>query len=54
MIKAIIKPNLLKRNKELLIGFLNQNAGKMPRTALRYSIEKLSVKEKEHFMGMKR
>lgn len=43
-----------KRNKELLIGFLNQHAGRMPRTALRYSIEKLSVKEKKYFMGLKR
>lgn len=43
-----------KRNKSVLISFLKKNAAKMPRTMLRYSIEKMSVQEKQKFMNMKR
>ncbi len=38
---------------EKLIEFLNENASKMPRTMLRYSIEKLPVKLKQKYMNMK-
>lgn len=43
-----------KRNKSVLVSFLEKNAVKMPRTMLRYSIEKMSVQEKQKFMNMKR
>lgn len=38
---------------EELIKFLEKYAAKMPRVMLRYSIEKLSKSQKEHFMKMK-
>lgn len=37
-------------DEQLLIAFLEQNYKTMPRTALRYAIEKLSVEQKTHFM----
>ncbi|MDR2883849.1 MAG: DNA alkylation repair protein [Deferribacteraceae bacterium] len=40
-----------KMDKTVLIAFLDEYAGKMPRTALRYSIEKLSDEEPRHYMG---
>jgi len=43
-----------KRNKSVLITFLEKNSGKMPRTMLRYSIEKMSTQEKQKYMNMKR
>ncbi|MDR2709394.1 MAG: DNA alkylation repair protein [Elusimicrobiota bacterium] len=39
-----------KRNKNTLINFLEAHYKKMPRTALRYSLEKLSKAEKEKYM----
>ena len=39
-----------KRSPDLLRGFLNQHATTMPRTMLRYSIEKMSRKEREHWL----
>jgi 3-methyladenine DNA glycosylase AlkD len=39
-----------KRDKNALVKFLNRHAHIMPRTMLRYSIEKFSPKEREHFM----
>ena len=41
------------KNKSALIQFLEKYAGIMPRTMLRYSIEKLSAAEKERYMKMK-
>lgn len=43
-----------KRSIDSLIGFLDQYADIMPRTMLRYSIEKLSPEERKHYMEMKR
>ncbi|MDR1952462.1 MAG: DNA alkylation repair protein [Elusimicrobiota bacterium] len=39
-----------KRNKEILYCFLDKFHKKMPRTMLRYSIEKLSDKERKQYM----
>ncbi|MCC8171910.1 MAG: DNA alkylation repair protein [Parabacteroides sp.] len=43
-----------KRNKETLVGFLERNATRMPRTALRYAIEHFSPEERKHFMEKKK
>ncbi len=42
------------KDKKKLIGFLDKYAATMPRTLLRYSIEKLDKKQKEHYMGLKK
>lgn len=39
-----------KRDKDLLVQFLEKNAKKMPRTMLRYSIEKFTDEERKEFM----
>ncbi|MDD4151023.1 MAG: DNA alkylation repair protein [Candidatus Gracilibacteria bacterium] len=39
-----------KRDKQILINFLDKHSKNMPRTMLRYSIEKLSKEEKELYM----
>lgn len=39
-----------KINKNIIIDFLDKNCKKMPRIMLRYSIERLSDKEKEFYM----
>ncbi|NVK03565.1 MAG: DNA alkylation repair protein [Flavobacteriia bacterium] len=41
------------RNEDLLRQFLEHHAHHMPRTALRYSIEKLDKKERQHWMTAK-
>jgi len=42
-----------KDPKKLLL-FLDRHAATMPRTLLRYAIEKLTKKQREHYMGMKK
>jgi 3-methyladenine DNA glycosylase AlkD len=42
-----------KRDVKKLLVFLDKYAATMPRTMLRYSIEHLDKKQKEHYMGMK-
>ena len=42
-----------KRNEDLLLSFLDDNAAQMPRTMLRYSIEKLSPAKKQRYMSMR-
>jgi 3-methyladenine DNA glycosylase AlkD len=42
------------KDRKKLIGFLDTHAATMPRTLLRYSIEKLDKKQKEYYMGMKK
>jgi 3-methyladenine DNA glycosylase AlkD len=39
-----------KMNEKVLIDFLKKNHKKMPRTMLRYSIERLTKKQKKFFM----
>lgn len=39
-----------KRNKNKLVSFLDKNSMKMPRTMLRYSIEKLTAEERIKYM----
>lgn len=40
-----------KRDQNVLENFLNKYAGNMPRTMLRYSIEKLDNEKRTYFMG---
>ena len=42
------------KDRKKLLSFLETHAATMPRTALRYSIEKLDKKQREHYLGMKR
>jgi 3-methyladenine DNA glycosylase AlkD len=42
-----------KRNKDLLLKFLDRYAATMPRTMLRYAIEHLSKQEKEKYLNLK-
>ena len=39
-----------KRDKDLLLQFLDKHAREMPRTMLRYSIEKLTDEERKYYM----
>ena len=43
-----------KRNIDVLRTFLNTHAHKMPRTALRYAIEKLSTEERQSYLSIKK
>ncbi len=40
------------KDKKRLLSFLDKHAATMPRTLLRYSIEKLDKKQKEHYMNL--
>ena len=40
-----------KKDKLLLIEFLDNHAESMPKTMLRYAIEKLDKKEKQHYLS---
>ncbi|KAA6325416.1 hypothetical protein EZS27_025371 [termite gut metagenome] len=42
-----------KKDKELLVQFLDKHAAVMPRTMLRYSIEKMDEEERKHYMNFK-
>jgi len=41
-------------DRKRLLNFLDKYAATMPRTLLRYSIEKLDKKEREYYMGLKK
>lgn len=40
-----------KRDEKMLTDFLDKHSKKMPRTMLRYAIEKLSPEQRAHYMG---
>ncbi len=42
-----------KRDPQRLITFLDRHAATMPRTTLRYAIEKLSVKQRDYYLKLK-
>lgn len=42
-----------KRHEPLLLSYLDQNAPRMPRTALRYAIERLSPEARRHYLAAK-
>jgi 3-methyladenine DNA glycosylase AlkD len=42
------------KDKKKLVAFLDKYAATMPRTLLRYSIEQLDKKQKEHYMNLKK
>ena len=42
------------KDRPRLLKFLDQYAATMPRVALRYSIEKLDKKQREHYLGLKK
>jgi 3-methyladenine DNA glycosylase AlkD len=41
-------------DRKKLLAFLDKHAATMPRTLLRYSIEKLDKKQREHYMSLKK
>lgn len=43
-----------KKDRQKLLSFLDKYAATMPRTALRYAIERLDKKQHEHYMRLKR
>jgi len=42
-----------KKDEEVLLNFLDENAYKMPRTMLRYAIERLSREKQEYMLGLR-
>jgi len=42
------------KDRQKLLGFLDQHAATMPRTLLRYSIEHLDKEQRDHYLNMKK
>jgi 3-methyladenine DNA glycosylase AlkD len=42
------------KDPQRLLSFLDKYAVTMPRTVLRYAVEHLDKKQREHYMGMKK
>jgi 3-methyladenine DNA glycosylase AlkD len=42
------------KDRQSLLRFLDKYAATMPRTALRYALEHFDIKERDHYMSMKR
>jgi 3-methyladenine DNA glycosylase AlkD len=42
-----------KRDRARLLGFLDKYAATMPRTCLRYAIEKLDKKQRDYYLKLK-
>ena len=40
-----------KRDQDILVGFLEKHRRQMPRTMLRYAIEKFPMEQRKHFMS---
>ncbi len=43
-----------KQDESRLLAYLDEHAATMPRTALRYSLERLDPALRAHYMGMKK
>jgi 3-methyladenine DNA glycosylase AlkD len=43
-----------KKYPEKLLNFLDEHAATMPRTALRYAIERLNTKQRNHYLSLKK
>jgi 3-methyladenine DNA glycosylase AlkD len=42
-----------KKDRQRLLNFLDAHAASMPRTALRYAIERLDREQRDHYLSMK-
>lgn len=42
------------KDRQQLVKFLNKYAASMPRTTLRYALEHFDIKQRDHYLGMKK